>query len=80
MRNPQLIYLLLRLSAIAVLGSCILSGIAFAQLPNQNTPQERIWDHELKRWLNAEELGHMEIYFTEEEAAKVMFPDSETIR
>ena len=80
MRNPQLIYLMLRLSAIAVLGSCILSGIAFAQLPNQNTPQERIWDHELKRWLNAEELGHMEIYFTEEEAAKVMFSDSETIR
>ena len=41
---------------------------------------ERIWDHELKRWLNAEELGHLEVYFTEEEAAKVMFPESENIR
>ena len=41
---------------------------------------ERIWDHELNRWLTPEELGHLEIYFTEEEAAKVMFPDSEKIR
>ena len=42
--------------------------------------QEQIWDHELNRWLTPEELGHLEIYFTEEEAAKVMFPDSEKIR
>ena len=41
---------------------------------------ERIWDQDLKRWLTPEELGHLEIYFTEEEAAKVMFPDSEHIR
>ena len=41
---------------------------------------ERIWDHELNRWLTPEELGHLEIYFTEEEAAQVMFPDSEKIR
>ena len=41
---------------------------------------ERIWDHELNRWLTPEELGHLEIYFTEDEAAKVMFPDSEKIR
>ncbi|MGB0911428.1 MAG: FMN-binding protein [Nitrospirales bacterium] len=50
-------------------------GLAQAQVP-----QERIWDHELKRWLNAEELGHLEVYFSEEDAAKVMFPDSEKIR
>ena len=42
--------------------------------------QERIWDHEVKRWLTPEELGHLEIYFSEEEAAQVMFPDSENIR
>ncbi len=47
----------------------------FAQVP-----QERIWDHELKRWLNAKELGHMEVYFTEDDAAKVMFPESDLIR
>ena len=42
--------------------------------------QERIWDHEVKRWLTPEELGHLEIYFSEEEAAQVMFPDSQNIR
>ena len=53
-----------------------LSSAGFAQ----EQPQEQIWDHELKRWLTPEELGHLEIYFTEDEAAKVMFPDSKTIR
>ncbi len=43
-------------------------------------PQEQIWDHELKRWLTPEELGHQEIYFTEEDAATVMFASSETIQ
>ena len=82
MHYSQLIYLLIRLPALAVLGSCMLLAFpAFAQSPPQsNEPLERIWDHELKRWLNAEELGHLEIYLTEEEAAKVMFPNSETIR
>lgn len=40
---------------------------------------EKIWDQELNRWLTPDELGHMEIYFTEDEAATVMFPESETI-
>ena len=53
------------------------SSAGFAQT---QPPQEQIWDHELKRWLTPEELGHLEIYFTEDEAAKVMFPDSQTIR
>ena len=51
-----------------------------AQEQPQEEPQERIWDHEVKRWLTPEELGHLEIYFSEEEAAQVMFPDSEKIR
>ena len=50
------------------------------QKRTEEESQERIWDHEVKRWLTPEELGHLEIYFTEEEAAQVMFPDSETIR
>ncbi len=54
--------------------------IAPMNFAQAQVPQERIWDHELKRWLNAEELGHLEVYFTEEDAAKVMFPDSENIR
>lgn len=59
---------------------CILTGFPALQVLAEETAPERIWDHELKRWLTPEELGHLEIYFTEEEAAKVMFPDSKTIR
>ena len=59
---------------------CVLTGFPVFQGFAQENPQEQIWDHELNRWLTSEELGHLEIYFTEEEAAKVMFPDSEKIR
>ncbi len=41
---------------------------------------ERIWDDEVNRWLTQEEIGHIEVYLTEEQAAKLMFPDSERIR
>ena len=58
----------------------VLTGFPASQVLAQEDPPERIWDHELNRWLTPEELGHLEIYFTEEEAAKVMFPDSEKIR
>ncbi len=57
----------------STVGTFSLSSAAEPQL-------EKIWDHELNRWLTPDELGHLEIYFTEEDAAKVMFPDSDTIR
>ncbi len=56
------------------------SSIAFIPVQAAEPLKERIWDHELQRWLNAEELGHLEIYYSPEEAAKLMFPDSDTIR
>ena len=56
------------------------SGTGASSLQAAEPNLEKIWDHELKRWLTPDELGHMEIYFTEEEAARVMFPDSENIR
>jgi Na+-translocating ferredoxin:NAD+ oxidoreductase RnfG subunit len=65
-------FVLLGVSFILWLGPIASSHAAEPQL-------ERIWDQELKRWLTPDELGHMEIYFTEDEAAKVMFPDSEKI-
>ena len=71
--------LIQKLVGIFTLGSILLlftPSLVFAQDP----PLEKIWDHDLKRWLTPEELGHIEIYFTEEEAAKVMFPESENIR
>ena len=67
------------LAGIAVVCFAIVGFPAFQVLAEEDLP-ERIWDHELNRWLTPEELGHLEIYFTEEEAAKVMFPDSEKIR
>ncbi|MDE0144352.1 MAG: FMN-binding protein [Nitrospira sp.] len=57
----------------------VFTGFLSSPVLAEEEPQERIWDHELNRWLTPEELGHLEIYFTEDEAAKVMFPDSEKI-
>ncbi len=56
------------------------SPIVLTSVQSAEPLKEKIWDHELQRWLNAEELGHLEIYYSPEEAAKVMFPDSENIR
>ncbi len=41
---------------------------------------ERIWDAELKRYLTDQEMSHAEVFLTEEEALKIMFPKSERIR
>src|SRR5215831_7351090 len=41
---------------------------------------ERVWDAELKRYLTEQELTHAEVFLTEEEALKIMFPKSERIR
>lgn len=59
---------------------CVLMAFPAFPVFAEENPTEQIWDHELNRWLTPEELGHLEIYFTEDEAAKVMFPDSEKIR
>ena len=41
---------------------------------------ERVWDSELKRYLTEQEMTMAEVYLTEEEALKLMFPKSERIR
>ncbi len=58
----------------------LLFGSGISSLQAAEPHPEKIWDQELNRWLTPDELGHMEIYFTEEQAAKVMFPDSQNIR
>jgi Na+-translocating ferredoxin:NAD+ oxidoreductase RnfG subunit len=40
---------------------------------------ERIWDAELKRFLTPQEMGQEEVFLTEDKAARLMFPKSETI-
>ena len=56
-----------------------IAGLGVSSLQAAEPRLERIWDHEVNRWLTPDELGHLEVYFTEEEAAKVMFPESENI-
>ncbi len=41
---------------------------------------ERVWDEELNRYLTPEELGQEDVYLTPDEAAKLMFPESDRIR
>ena len=41
---------------------------------------DRIWDSDLKRYLTEEETQHAEVFMTEEDAVKIMFPRSERIR
>jgi len=41
---------------------------------------ERVYDNELRRWLTPEEMSHAEEFLSEEEALKVMFPNSQRIR
>jgi Na+-translocating ferredoxin:NAD+ oxidoreductase RnfG subunit len=42
-------------------------------------PGKRTWDPDLKRWLSEEELGSIEVYLTEEQALKILFPKSQKI-
>ena len=41
---------------------------------------ERVWDSEIKRYLTEQEMLMAEVFLTEEEAVKLMFPNSERIR
>lgn len=41
---------------------------------------ERIWDSELRRYLNEAEMNHAEVFMTEEAAVKIMLPKSQRIR
>ncbi|MCA9451184.1 MAG: FMN-binding protein [Nitrospira sp.] len=68
--------MLRRILNIAIFGSVSLGFLAtFAHA--QNAP---VWDDELKRYLTAQEMGQEDVYLTPEEAAKLMFPDSDHIR
>ena len=40
----------------------------------------RVWDSELKRYLTEQEMSMAEVFLTEEEAVKLMFPKSERIK
>jgi H+/Na+-translocating ferredoxin:NAD+ oxidoreductase subunit G len=51
--------------------------IALSALPAE---AERIWDSELKRFLTDQEMTMAEVFMTEDEGVKTMFPKSERVR
>src|SRR5438309_10950482 len=41
---------------------------------------KRTWDPDLKRWLTEKELGSIDVYLTDEEALKILFPKAQKIQ
>ena len=41
---------------------------------------ERVWDSEIKRYLTEQEMSMAEVFLSEEEAVKLMFPKSERVK
>jgi hypothetical protein len=60
------------------IGIAFAVGLAGLSLPS--IAAERIWDSELRRYLTEEELTHAEVFLTEEQAVKIMLPESGRIR
>ena len=63
-----------------VLSAMLALGVAWAGLAAAVEPGKRTWDPDLKRWLTEEELGSIEVYLTEEQALKLLFPKSQQVR
>lgn len=54
--------------------------IALFMTPIVSMGAERVWDNDLKRFLNEQEMNMAEIYLKEDESVKIMFPKSEQVR
>jgi len=54
--------------------------VALAPVAIASEPGNRIWDPDLKRYLTAEEIGMVEVYLTEEQAMKLLFPKAQHIK
>jgi len=53
---------------------------ALAPFADAVEPGKRTWDPDLKRWLTEEEIGSIDVYLTEEQALKILFPASQQVR
>jgi hypothetical protein len=58
----------------------LLVAVMTLMMPATPVQAERVWDSELKRYLTDQEMTHAEVFLTEEDALKLMFPQSERIR
>ena len=63
-----------------VLTAALPLWFALAPLAVASEPGKRTWDPDLKRWLTEEELGSIDVYLTEEQALKLLFPKSQQVR
>ena len=59
---------------------CLLATFIIVLIVPLPARGERIWDPEIKRYLTEQEMTHAEVFLTEDEALKLMFPKSERIR
>jgi len=63
-----------------VLATALPLWIACAPLVMAAETGKRTWDPDLKRWLTEEELGSIDVFLTEEQALKLLFPQSRQVR
>src|SRR5437870_13655191 len=54
--------------------------VALAPVAQRAERSGRSWDPDLKRYLTEEEIGKVEVYLTEEQALKLLYPKSQDIR
>ena len=57
----------------------LLLALSFVMFPAM-VWAERVWDGELKRYLTEQEMTMAEVFLSEKEAVKLMFPNSERIK
>jgi Na+-translocating ferredoxin:NAD+ oxidoreductase RnfG subunit len=54
--------------------------VILAPIADASAPSTRIWDPDLKRYLTEEEIGKVEVYLTEEQALKLLFPKAQSVK
>lgn len=59
-------------------GFAIMTALWLATPPSAEA--EKVWDKDLKRYLTDAELSHAEFFMSEEEAVKIMLPESKRVR
>jgi Na+-translocating ferredoxin:NAD+ oxidoreductase RnfG subunit len=53
--------------------------LSFVLASGVQAQDQQIWDQDLKRYLTPQEMGQEDVYLTPEDAAKLMFPESNSI-
>lgn len=65
-----------RILTIFLLNALLSLGLA----PESQAQDQQIWDKDLNRYLTPQEMVQEDVYLTPEDAAELMFPESDSIR